>query len=106
MRAADADGKISGSVAKEGDDVVYTFEGIPYAAPPVRPLRWKAPQPVAKWSDVRDATKWADRAPQGAESSMGSGNAISEDCLHLNVVTAARATSDRLPVMVFFHGVD
>jgi len=97
-------GKVSGSSVDEGGAVIRTFKGVPYAAPPVGPLRWKAPQPAAKWSGVRDATQFADRCAQSAESSMGSAGKISEDCLHLNVVTAAKSTKDALPVMVFFHG--
>lgn len=79
------------------------FRGVPYAAAPVGDLRWRPPQPAEPWSDVRDAIEWADRCPQGS-SSMGEGSDISEDCLHLNVVTAAESTDDNLPVMVFFHG--
>src|SRR5690554_2807842 len=89
------------------DDVVGVsariFRGIPYAAPPVGELRWRPPQPVAAWQNVRDATQWPDRCPQGS-SSMGESGPISEDCLYLNVVTAAETADDSLPVMVFFHG--
>ena len=79
------------------------FRGLPYAAPPVGDLRWRAPQPAESWEGVRDATEWPDRCPQGG-STMGAANPISEDCLYLNVVTAAESVDDRLPVMVFFHG--
>ncbi|KKO12880.1 hypothetical protein LCGC14_0008970 [marine sediment metagenome] len=79
------------------------FRGVPYAEPPVGELRWQPPQPATAWERVRDATEWADRCPQG-DSSMGEGSAISEDCLYLNVVTAAESTDAQLPVMVFFHG--
>lgn len=89
------------------DDVVGVsariFRGLPYAAPPVGELRWRAPQPAEPWDGVRDATEWPDRCPQGS-STMGAANPISEDCLYLNVVTAAETTEDELPVMVFFHG--
>lgn len=89
------------------DDVVDAsariFRGVPYAAPPVGELRWRAPQPAEPWDGVRDATEWPDRCPQGS-SSMGAANPISEDCLYLNVVTDAETTEDGLPVMVFFHG--
>lgn len=99
----------SGTIRGEtiSDDVVGVsariFRGVPYAAAPVGELRWQPPQPVTPWDGVRDATEWADRCPQGG-SSMGEGSAISEDCLHLNVVTAAQSADERLPVMVFFHG--
>jgi para-nitrobenzyl esterase len=97
-------GKISGAAVQEDGAVVRIFKGVPYAAPPVGELRWRPPQPVAPWEGVREATEWADRAPQGSLSSMGEAGGISEDCLYLNVVTAAKTSADRLPVMVFFHG--
>ena len=79
------------------------FRGVPYAAAPVGDLRWRPPQPAEPWTGVRDAIEWADRCPQGS-STMGEGSDISEDCLYLNVVTAAETSNDQLPVMVFFHG--
>ena len=97
-------GKVSGTTVEDGGEKVQIFKGIPYAAPPVGEGRWKAPQPVKPWSDVRDATKWSNRCAQRAGSSMGEPGQISEDCLYLNVVTAARATGEKRPVMVFFHG--
>jgi len=97
-------GEISGAAVETDDAVVHVYKGIPYAAPPVGKLRFRPPQPVTRWSGVRDATQWADRAPQGSLSSMGAAGKISEDCLHLNVVTPAKTTADKLPVMVFFHG--
>jgi len=97
-------GRIQGTAVQEQGAVVRVFKGIPYAAPPVGSLRWRAPKPPVPWKGVRDATEWADRAPQGGGSTMGAAGSISEDCLHLNVVTAAKTTSDKLPVMVFFHG--
>src|SRR5690606_13310578 len=62
-----------------------------------------APQPVAAWEGERDATQWPNRCPQG-QSSMGTGSPISEDCLYLNVVTAAQNADEKRPVIVFFHG--
>lgn len=91
-------GQVSG-MTKDG---FHIYRGIPYAAPPVGELRWKPPQPVVAWSGVRQATAWPNRAPQ-PEDGLGLGT-ISEDCLYLNLTTPARKTSDRLPVMVFFHG--
>jgi len=95
-------GKVAGSAADADGTVVRLFKGIPYAAPPVGDLRWKPPQSPAPWTDVRDATQWGMRCPQGS-SRQGTGD-ISEDCLVLNVSTPAETTADRLPVMVFFHG--
>lgn len=97
-------GKIFGEEVVEDGQKVHIYRGIPYAAPPVGKLRWRPPQPVTPWKDVLDCTKYADRAPQMelTEGEPGVGG-MSEDCLHLNVITAAK-TTDRLPVMVFFHG--
>src|SRR5262245_25950930 len=79
-----------GTTVTENENVTaFIYRGIPYAAPPVGELRWKAPQPVAAWQGERDATNWPNRCPQG-QSNMGTGAAISEDCLYLNVVTAAK----------------
>ncbi len=96
-------GRLSGEVTDHEGQPVRIFRGIPYAAPPVGERRWQAPQPVEAWGDTRDATEWSARCPQG-ESSMGAASEISEDCLYLNVVTPAESVSERLPVMVFFHG--
>lgn len=96
-------GQVQGEMITANDATARIFRGVPYAAAPVGELRWKAPQAAPAWDGVRDATQWGDRCPQGA-SSMGAENPISEDCLNLNVVTAAQTSEDRLPVMVFFHG--
>jgi para-nitrobenzyl esterase len=84
------------------EDVAY-FKGIPYAAPPVGANRWRPPQPVTPWKDVRDATKDCADCPQRAWP--GSTSVQSEDCLFLNVW--APAVSDKnlkLPVMFWIHG--
>lgn len=94
-------GKVSGASADIDGQHVLTFRGIPYAAPPVGELRWKAPQPAPAWTEVRDATQWGNRCPQREGEGLGE---ISEDCLFLNVTTIAKSTEDKLPVMVFFHG--
>jgi para-nitrobenzyl esterase len=86
-----------------GGEVTAThrsFLGIPYAAPPVGPLRWRAPRAADAWDGVRDATRPSPPCPQlaGAGDTAGS-----EDCLYLNVTTP-RAVTGKLPVLVFVHG--
>lgn len=79
------------------------FAGIPYAAPPVGPLRWQPPQPVAPWQGVRDATKTGPRCLQGESGDVEFGKQTDEDCLTLNVWTPAPENTLR-PVMVWIHG--
>lgn len=79
------------------------FAGIPYAAPPVGPLRWQPPQPVAPWQGVRDATKAGPRCLQGESGEVEFGKQTDEDCLTLNVWTPAPENTLR-PVMVWIHG--
>lgn len=98
-----AAGPVAGELKEEGGKQIKIFRGVPYAAAPSGALRWKAPTPVAAWTTPRDATKWGDRCPQG-ESTLSSPGSTSEDCLNLNVLTPATKASERLPVMVFFHG--
>lgn len=86
---------------------VRTFLGLPYAAPPVGPLRWRAPQPVSAWSGVRDATRIGRDCTQalGRDAILGGGGGIvvgAEDCLYLNVYAPAGAGPH--PVMVFLPG--
>src|SRR5882672_10253965 len=83
-------GLVSGAAGNNAD--VRVFKGIPYAAPPVGPLRWKAPQPAPKWDSVKMATAFGPRCMQGG----GGGRAgapppppTSEDCLYINVWTPA-----------------
>jgi para-nitrobenzyl esterase len=78
------------------------FKGIPFAAPPVGDLRWRAPQPAAKWEGVRKAEQFSPVCMQNA----GGPNAQtpSEDCLYLNVWSGAKSASEKRPVMVFVYG--
>ncbi len=120
-------GRVRGSF--ESDGAIAAFRGIPYAAPPVGPRRWKAPAPIDPWKGTRKCTKFGPAAYQrGAMLSemiaaLADGYGLgavrkrtilgavkfmrvkqSEDCLTLNVRAPARATS--LPVMVWVHGGD
>jgi len=89
-------GTVSGMAGASAD--MRIFKGIPFAAPPVGDLRWRAPQPVAHWTGVRKANAF------GPSCMQGNGNAgNSEDCLYLNVWTAGKAGEKR-PVMVWIHG--
>ncbi|MBK1787650.1 carboxylesterase/lipase family protein [Prauserella cavernicola] len=89
----------TGPVRGADTGTAHTFTGIPYAAPPVGPLRWRDPQPVAPWDDVVEATTPGSLCPQ-----LGPfGEGASEDCLFLNV-TAPRERTGALPVLVWLHG--
>src|SRR5688500_5405279 len=74
-------GAVRGESVADGGATAVIYRGIPYAAPPVGPLRWRPPQPAHAWTGVRDATRWPSRCPQG-ESSMGAATPLSEDCLY------------------------
>src|SRR5580704_19074688 len=99
-----ADGVLEGVVSADG--LVRTFKGIPFAAPPVGELRWKAPQPVIPWRGVRNASEFGARCMQGnIYSDMIFHDAgPSEDCLHLNLWMPADPLSAKLPVMVWIYG--
>ncbi len=98
-----SDGVVRG--VTEGN--VTLFKGLPYAAPPVGDLRWRAPQPVTAWEGVRDATEFGPNSAQ-AGWPRGSGSIAegsSEDCLYLNLWLPANIEANaKLPVMVWIHG--
>ncbi|MEJ1240551.1 carboxylesterase family protein [Chryseolinea sp. T2] len=93
----------SGIVRGATEGEVSYFKGIPYAAPPVSEFRWRPPQPVKPWKDVRDASKYCADCPQ--RQWPGATAKTSEDCLFLNLWTpASSARKSKLPVMVWIHG--
>lgn len=78
------------------------FQGIPYAAAPVGPLRWQPPQPVAPWDELRDASQAGPRCVQNAAFDLAGGRNVAEDCLSVNVWSPTGA--DARPVLVWIHG--
>jgi para-nitrobenzyl esterase len=104
-----ADGQLSGTM----QDGVRVFKGIPYGAPPVGALRWREPQPVAKWTGVRKADKYGNacvqnnakqRFPVNSAVDLPDSPGMGEDCLYLNVWTNASSANAKLPVMFWIYG--
>jgi para-nitrobenzyl esterase len=96
-------GKVEGAV----EDGVASWKGIPFAAPPVGKLRWRAPQPAAAWSGVRPATNYGADCMQLPFPSDAAplGTAPAEDCLYVNVWRPEHAkASAKLPVVVWIYG--
>jgi para-nitrobenzyl esterase len=110
VEARTANGVVQGVVS--ADNRVRTFKGIPFAAPPVGALRWKAPQPAPSWTGVRRSVDYGPRCMQGnIYSDMRFNDAgPAEDCLYLNLWMPEAAYDGRepeqikLPVMVWIYG--
>jgi para-nitrobenzyl esterase len=97
----------SGRLEGRREKGLQVFRGVPFAAPPLGPLRWREPRTVAAWSGVRKADAYAASCMQKAGipvSAGGTDGPLSEDCLYLNVWAPASAAAGRLPVMVWIHG--
>ena len=94
-------GDVRGSIV----DGVVSWKGIPFAAPPLGALRWRAPQPATAWTSVRDAVEYQHDCMQLPFPSDAAplGTTPSEDCLYLNVWKPAQTTG-RLPVLVWIYG--
>jgi para-nitrobenzyl esterase len=94
-------GRLKGEVANG----IATFNGVPFAAPPVGALRWKAPHPIVAWRGTRNANTLAPACAQPWYDWMKDlKGTISEDCLYLDVWTAAATRNERRPVLVYIHG--
>ena len=95
VETGDVEGILDGNLA--------VYKAIPFAAPPIGELRWKAPQSAKSWEGVlkaEDVAKWPPQPERGDVSY----DMMSEDCLYLSVVTPAKTVNDALPVMVYIHG--
>src|ERR1035438_9583776 len=98
-----AGGVVEGTTGANG---VRAYLGIPYAAPPVGDLRWKAPQPVPAWTRMQKSDHFGARCMQNNVfgDMVFKDAGMSEDCLHLNIWTPAKSPHDKLAVMVWIYG--
>ncbi|MBN2425315.1 MAG: carboxylesterase family protein [Calditrichaceae bacterium] len=102
-------GWLSGTTGS--DTSIMVFKGVPFAAPPVGELRWRAPQPPPAWEGIRKADEYACNCTQQMYDTFGPWTAeyqpkgeVCEDCLHLNIWTAAKFEGEKRPVMVYIPG--
>jgi para-nitrobenzyl esterase len=89
------------------DDALRVYRGVPFAAPPVGANRWRAPQPVEPWTQIRRCIDFGSTCPQSDAFARRFGMTLppmSEDCLYLNVWAPISKDGSKLPVMVWIHG--
>ena len=103
-------GFVSGVVSGKGE--IHSFKGIPFAAPPVGVLRWKAPQPVVAWQGIKVCDRFGASPMQDkpvpfsmwSQEFLIPAEPISEDCLYLNIWTGAKSAREKRPVLVWIYG--
>ena len=102
----------SGKVEGYLENNIEVYKGIPFAAPPVGALRWKAPQPVAAWKGIKKCIAFSASPVQPkpvpfmvwSKEYLIPEEPINEDCLYLNVWTSGSAKAARKPVLVYIYG--
>jgi para-nitrobenzyl esterase len=102
----------NGIVSGTTKEQISIYKGIPFAAPPVGDLRWKAPQPAKNWEGVRSCTDFSASPFQAnpvpfycwSEEFIAPPKPLSEDCLYLNVWTGAKSAQEKRPVFVWIYG--
>lgn len=103
---------LNGLVEGSNHEEINIFKGIPFAAPPVSALRWKAPQPAADWKGIRQCTTFSASPFQPepvpflcwSEEFIAPPKPLSEDCLYLNIWTGAKNKNEKRPVFVWIYG--
>ena len=95
VETGDVEGVLEGGLA--------VYKAIPYAAPPIGNLRWRAPQPAKAWEGVRKCDTFGPLPPQPTRPGR-TADMMSEDCLYLGIATPAKSANEKLPVMVWIHG--
>ncbi|MGC1296283.1 MAG: carboxylesterase family protein, partial [Alloacidobacterium sp.] len=95
----------SGAISGIRENGLRIYKGVPFAAPPVRDLRWRPPALVTPWTGTRKAEAFAPACMQTGVSMPGeTPPSVSEDCLYLNIWTPAKSAQERLPVIVWIYG--